>query len=260
MPAGVARVRWIGFATFIVRAYKDIAANFILTIAPPAVSTALYLLIFGSFMGGRIGGFDGISYQRYMAPGLILLPVITASYGQAALSLVVAKQSRTLDEHLVSPQPGWMIVASYVAAGSMRGMLVGAATGFVVLLLADGAVEHVAMTIGTVILVALTASLAGFINGLFATTLEQVHWVLSFVLTPMTYLGGVFFPVALLPHWARHLSLADPCVYMVDLLRYSMCGVSDIRTGLSILIMSIVAFAMLAVGGFLIDRGIGIRE
>jgi len=110
----VARPRWVGFTTFIVRAYKDIVTNFVLTIAPPAVTTALYLIVFGSFIGERIGNIDGIRYQQYMVPGLVLLPIIAASYSQAGLSFVVAKLYKTIDEHLVSPQPSWIIVVSYV--------------------------------------------------------------------------------------------------------------------------------------------------
>jgi ABC-2 type transport system permease protein len=260
LSVGVARLHWVGFTTFIVRAYKDIVTNFVLTIAPPAVTTALYLVVFGSFIGERIGNIDGISYQQYMVPGLVLLPIITASYSQAGLSFVVAKLYRIIDEHLVSPQPSWIIVVSYVAGGVMRGMIVGAGAAFVTLLFTRVAVEHVWMAIGTLILVSLVSSVAGFINGVLANTLDQVNWVPSFVLTPFTYLGGVFYSVTLLPTWAQKLSFADPIFYMVNLLRYSMFGVSDVHSGIAVLAMLISAFSMLAVAGSLIDRGIGIRE
>jgi ABC-2 type transport system permease protein len=257
---GIARLHWVGFTTFVVRAYKDIVTNFILTIAPPAVTTALYLVVFGAFIGDRIGNIDGIPYQRYMVPGLVLLPIITASYSQAGLSFVVAKLYRIIDEHLVSPQPSWIIVVSYVAGGVMRGMIVGAGAGLVTLLFTRVAVEHVWMAIGTLLLVSLVSSVAGFINGVLANTLEQVNWVPSFVLTPLTYLGGVFYSVTLLPTWAQKLSFVDPIFYMVNLLRYSMFGASDVHSGISALVMLISAFTMFAVAGSLINWGIGIRE
>jgi ABC-2 type transport system permease protein len=260
LSVGVARLHWVGFTTFIVRAYKDIVTNFVLTIAPPAVTTALYLVVFGSFIGQRIGNIDGISYQQYMVPGLVLLPIITASYSQAGLSFVVAKLYRIIDEHLVSPQPSWIIVVSYVAGGVMRGMIVGAGAPFVTLLITRVAVEHVWMAIGTLMLVSLVSSVAGFINGVLANTLDQVNWVPSFVLTPLTYLGGVFYSITLLPTWAQKLSFADPIFYMVNLLRYSMFGVSDVHSGVAVLAMLVSALSMLAVAGSLIDRGIGIRE
>jgi ABC-2 type transport system permease protein len=256
----VARPRWVGFTTFIVRAYKDIVTNFVLTIAPPAVTTALYLIVFGSFIGERIGNIDGIRYQQYMVPGLVLLPLIAASYSQAGLSFVVAKLYKTIDEHLVSPQPSWTIVVSYVAGGVMRGMIVGVAVVLVALLLTRAPVEHVWMAIGTLMLVSLASSVAGFINGVLANTLEQVNWVPSFVLAPLTYLGGVFYSVALLPTWAQKLSFADPIFYMVNLLRYSMFGVSDVHSGISVFVMLITACLMFVAAGSLIYRGFRIRE
>jgi ABC-2 type transport system permease protein len=260
LSVGGARLYWVGFTTFIVRAYKDIVTNFLLTIAPPAVTTALYVVIFGSLMGEWAGSIDGIGYQQYIVPGLVLLPIITASYSQAGLSFVVAKLYKIIDEHLVSPQPSWIIVVSYVAGGVLRGMIVGAAAAFVTLIFTRVTVEHVWMAIGTLMLVSLVSSVAGFINGVLANTLDQVNWVPSFVLTPLIYLGGVFYSVTLLPTWAQKLSFADPIFYMVNLLRYSVFGVSDVHSGISVLVMLIVVFSMFGVGAFLIERGFGIRE
>jgi len=251
---------WLGFTTFIVRSYKDIIDNFVLTLAPPAVTTALYLVVFGSFMGERIGKLDGISYLQFMTPGLIMLPIVTASYSQAGLSFVVAKLFRTIDEHFVSPQPSWIIVVSYVAGGMMRGMMVGAAAGIVTLLFTRSGVAHPAMAVGTLLLVSLMSSIAGFINGLLAHTLEQIHWVPSFVLTPLTYFGGVFYSVTLLPSWAQILSFADPIFYMVNVLRFSMFGVSDVHSGITLLVIAFVTFSMMVIATSLIERGIGIRD
>lgn len=259
-PVSAAEMRWLGFTTFIVRSYKDIIKNFLLTLAPPAVTTALYLVVFGSFMGELIGKLDGISYLQFMTPGLIVLPIVTASYSQTGLSFVVAKLFKTIDEHLVSPQPSWIIVVSYVAGGMMRGMLVGATAGIVTLLFTRSGVAHPAMLIGTLLLVSLIFSIAGFLNGLFAHSLEQVHWVSSFVLTPLTYFGGVFHSVTLLPSWARNLSFFDPIFYMVNAFRFSMFGVSDVQhSGIILLVIAFVAFSMIVVAASLIER-VGIRD
>ena len=259
-PVSAAHLRWLGFTTFIVRSYKDIINNFVLTLAPPAVTTALYSVVFGSCMGERIGKLDGIGYQQFITPGLVLLPIITTSYSQAGLSFVVAKLFRTIDEHLVSPQPGWLIVVSYVAGGVMRGMLVGAAAGFVTLLFTRSSVAHPAMIISTLLLVSLVSSIAGFLNGLLAHTLEQVNWVTSFVLTPLTYFGGVFYSVTLLPPWARNLSFADPIFHMVNVLRFGMFGVPDVHSGIALLVISFITFLMMVVAASLIERGVGIRD
>jgi ABC-2 type transport system permease protein len=258
IPLG--RVRRVGFTTFIFRAYEDIVRYFFLTIAPPAVTTTLYLAVFGGLIGRRIGSVGGLHYMQYIAPGLIILPVIMGSYSQAGLSFVVAKIHRIIDEYLVSPQPGWMIVVSYVTGGSIRGILVGAAVAVVVLLITGVHVEHVFMTAGVLLLTSVVAALAGFINGVFASTLDQVSWVPSLLLAPLTYLGGVFYSLSLLPAWAQRLSRADPILYMVDSFRYGMLGVSEVRVGVSVLAMLLAAVALFGVAVTLMQRGVGIRD
>ena len=255
-----ARLHWVGFTTFLVRVYRDIVGHCVLTLAPPVVTTALYLVVFGGFAGARIGAVDGVSYQQFLAPGVILLPVITASYGQAGLSFVVAKLHRTLDEHLVSPQPPWMIVVSYAAGGMLRGIMTAVAAGLVAVLVTHLCVEHAWLTMGTVLLVSLVAALAGLINGVLANTLAQVTGVSSFVLTPLTYLGGVFYSNSLLPAWAQKLSFADPIFYMANLLRYGLLGVSDMHSGIAVPALLLVAGLMFASAVCLVNRGVGIRE
>lgn len=256
----LARLCWIGFTTYLIRSYRDVVDNFVMTIAPPAVTTALYFVVFGTLMGRRIGSMNGLQYEQYIAPGLILLPIITGSYGQAGLGLVVAKLHRHIDEQLVSPQPSWMLVINYVAGGLLRGIIVGVVASIITLLFTRAHVRHVPMVIGVLLLVSLISSLAGFLNGVFATTLDQVTWVPLFVLTPLTYLGGVFYSVSLLPAWAQKLSLADPIFYMVDLFRYSMFGVPDVHSDISVFVMLASAFAMFAAATALMVRGVGIRE
>jgi ABC-2 type transport system permease protein len=252
------RLYWIGFTTFVIRAFKDVVRSFVMTIAPPAINTALYLVEFGAVIGQSIGNIGGFPYQQYIAPGLILMPVIMSSYSQAGLSFVVAKLYRILDEHLVSPQPSWLIVVSYVAGGSTRGALVGIAAGVIALLFTH--VEHACMALGILLFSATVSSLAGLINGILAKTLDQVNWVSSFVLTPLTYLGGIFYSLSSLPAWAQKLSLANPIFYLVDLFRYSMLGISETRVCMSITVILLVAISMFAVAVVLLQKGVGIRD
>jgi ABC-2 type transport system permease protein len=204
-----------------------------------------------------VGGFR---YMRYIAPGLIILPVVMGSYSQAGLSFVVAKIHRIIDEHLVSPQPAWMIVVSYAVGGSIRGILVGVAAALVTLLFTGLHVRHVFLTVAVLLLTSVVSALAGFINGVFAKTLDQVNWVPSLVLAPLTYLGGVFYPLSLLPAPAQRLSLADPIFYLVDLFRYAMLGVSDVRADISVLAVLLAAVVMFGVAVTLMQRGVGIRD
>jgi len=259
-PIRLSRLCWIGFTTFILRSYEDIIRYFLMTIAPSAVTTALYLIVFGELIGQRIGSVSGVSYEEYIAPGLILMPTIANSYSQAALSFFTAKLHRSIDEHLVSPLPSWMIVVSYMAGGAIRGILVGVLVAGVVLLFAHTYVQHFLVMIGALLLTSLLFSLAGFINGVFARTFDQANWFSSFVLTPLTYCGGVFYSLSILPPWAQRLSLANPVFYTVNLFRYSMLGISDVHVGVAASTMLLSGVALFVVAATLMKRGTGIRE
>jgi ABC-2 type transport system permease protein len=254
------RLYWIGFTTFLVRSYEDIARYFFMTVAPAVITTALYCIVFGTLIGPSIGSIGSFSYKEYIAPGLIAMPIIANSYSHASLSFFAAKIHRLIDEHLVSPQPSWMIVVSYVAGGVLRGILVGVSVGVVVLLFAHTSVEHFLPMIGALLLTSLVCSLAGLINGVFAKTFDQANWVSSFVLTPLTYLGGVFYSLSLLPTWAREMSRANPIFYLVNLFRYCMLGVSDVQVGIAVSIILVATVIMFVVAATLMKRGIGIRE
>jgi ABC-2 type transport system permease protein len=253
------RLCWIGFVTFILRSTQDIFRYFILTIAPPAIMTALYCAIFGSIVGSRVGDVGGFAYVHYIAPGLILMPVITDAYRQAAFSLLTAKFHKTIDEHLISPLPSWMIVVSYVAGGVIRGALVGVFVGAIALLLTHIHISHVVWVVGALLLASLVASLAGFISGVFAQTFDQLNWVPILVLTPLTYTSGVFYSLSLLPGWAQQLSLLNPVFYLVSLFRYAVLGVSDVEVGLSVSVIVLAAGGMFVIAAALMKRGVGIK-
>jgi ABC-2 type transport system permease protein len=251
---------WVGFTTFLIRAGKDILNNFILTIAPAAITTALYFIVFGTFIGQRVGTIGGLDYAQFISPGLVILPVISGSYSQAGLSFVVAKILRNIDEHLISPQPSWNIVASYVAGGALRGVIVGLTAEIITMVFTGISIEHAFITIAILLLVSVVSASAGFINGILAMTLEQVNSVATFVLTPLTYLGGVFYSVSLLPIWAQKLSRVNPLFYLVSLFRYCMFGASDVSVWAVISALLLAVFIMFAAATALIRRGIGIKD
>ncbi|MBU6377365.1 MAG: ABC transporter permease [Gammaproteobacteria bacterium] len=260
MSAGFASVRWIGFQTIVLREIGRILRIWGQTIVPSAVTAALYFVIFGSLIGGRIGQMDGVGYMQYIAPGLIMMAVITNSYANVSSSFFGAKFQRFLEEISVSPQPNWVVVAGYVGGGVLRGLLVGLAVTVISLVFTHLPVHHLFVILAAVLLTAVVFSLAGFINGVFAKNFDQVNWIPTFILTPLTYFGGVFYSINLLPDWARTLSFANPVLHMVNAFRYGFLGRSDVHVGLAFGIMTLAAIALFAVAMWLMERGIGLRD
>jgi ABC-2 type transport system permease protein len=253
-------VRWIGFKTIVIREYGRIIRIWGQTIVPSAVTAALYFTIFGSVFGRRVGMMDGFDYRQYIAPGLIMMAVITNSYGNVVASFFGAKFGKHVEELLVSPLPNWVIVAGYAAGGVVRGILVGVAVTAVSLLFTRLHVHHIGVVFAALLLTSLVFALCGFLNAIFAKNFDQVNWIPSFVLTPLTYFGGIFYSVALLPEWARHISYANPILYMVNAFRYGFLGVSDVDVGIAFALMAVAAAVLFAVAVALMDRGTGIRD
>ncbi|MFM2109776.1 MAG: ABC transporter permease [Gammaproteobacteria bacterium] len=260
MSAGFAGVRWVGFQTIVLREFGRILRIWGQTIVPSAVTAALYFVIFGSLIGRRIGQMDGVDYMQYIAPGLIMMAVITNAYANVSSSFFGAKFQRFLEEISVSPQPNWIIVAGYVGGGVLRGLLVGLAVTVISLIFTHLPVHHLLVTLVAVLLTAVVFSLAGFINGVFAKNFDQVNWIPTFILTPLTYFGGVFYSINLLPEWARTLSFANPVLHMVNAFRYGFLGRSDVHVGLAFGIMALAALALFGVALWLMERGTGLRD
>ena len=259
-PHSVARARWIGFRTIIAREYGRIIRIWGQTIVPSAVTATLYFVIFGSLIGKRVGAMGGFDYMQYIAPGLIMMAVITNSYGNVVSSFFGAKFQRFLEEIMVSPLPNWVIVAGYVGGGMVRGLLVGGVVTVVSFLFTDLHVHHAFVIVAAVLLTAAIFALGGFINAVFAKNFDQANWVPTFVLTPLTYFGGVFYSVSLLPAWAQKLSHANPILYMVNAFRYGFIGFSDVDVRLAFALMLALCVALFAYALALMNRGTGIRE
>ncbi len=256
----LARIRRIGFQTIMRREYGRIIRIWGQTLVPPAVTAALYFVIFGSLIGRRIGQMDGFSYMQYIAPGLIMMAVISNSYGNVVSSFFGAKFGKHIEELLVSPLPNWLIVAGYVSGGLMRGLLVGVVVTLVTLFFTHVPVVHPFIIIGSVLLTAIVFSLCGLFNAIFAKNFDQISWFPTFILTPLIYLGGVFYSVSLLPPWAEKLSYVNPILYMVNAFRHGFLGTSDVDPGLAFVIMGAFAIVMFTVVVVLMNRGTGIRE
>ena len=252
--------RWTGFSTIIIREYSRIVRIWGQTLVPSAVTAILYFVIFGSLIGRRVGQMGGFDYMQYIAPGLIMMSVITNSYGNTVSSFFGAKFGKHIEELLVSPLPNWIIVAGYAAGGVLRGVMVGAVVTVVSLIFARLPVQHLGLTVAAVLLTSLVFSLGGFINAVFGKNFDQINWIPAFVLTPLTYFGGVFYSVSMLPPWARALSHFNPILHMVNAFRFGFLGVSDVSVVGAFAIMVTLAVVMFLVALNLMNRGVGIRD
>ena len=230
------------------------------TLVPPAITISLYFVIFGSLIGSRIGDMGGFDYMSFIVPGLIMMSVITNSYSNVASSFFSAKWQRNVEEMLVAPVPNWVIVAGYVGGGMCRGILVGLIVTLVSLLFVDIQLHNIWVIIATVVLTSATFALGGLINAIFAGSFDDISIIPTFILTPLTYLGGVFYSISLLPDFWQGVSQANPIVYMVNAFRYGFLGISDVSlvTAFAVIIFFIVTLFTIAMT--LISKGIGLRS
>jgi ABC-2 type transport system permease protein len=253
-------IRRTGFRTIVIREYGRIIRIWGQTLLPSAVTSTLYFVIFGSLIGRRVGDMGGYDYRAYLAPGLIMMSVITNSYGNVVSSFFGAKFGKHVEELLVSPLPNWIIVAGYVCGGLMRGMMVGLVVTIVSLLFTHLHIHHVGVIIAAALLTSAIFALGGFVNAVFAKNFDQVNWIPAFVLTPLTYFGGVFYSVDLLPAWAQKVSMVNPILHMVNAFRYGFLGTSDVSVGGAFAIMSVCVVGLYTWAVLLMNRGTGIRD
>jgi ABC-2 type transport system permease protein len=259
-PVKLARTNLVGFQTIVLREFNRIIRIWGQTIVPPAITATLYFVIFGSLIGQRIGDMGGYSYIQYIAPGLIMMSVVTNSYGNVVSSFFGAKFGKHIEELLVSPLPNWLIVAGYMCGGVARGLIVGAVVTIITLLFTNLHIYNVGIVISAVLLSSIVFALAGMINAVFAKNFDQITFIPTFVLTPLTYLGGVFYTIQLLPQWAQHMSHGNPILYMVNAFRFGFLGVSDVNVGLAYTIMGGAAIVLYVSCVLLLNRGVGTRE
>ena len=229
------------------------------TLLPPAITMTLYFVIFGNLIGSRIGQMGGFDYMSFIVPGLVMMAVITSSYGNMVSSFFGAKFAKHVEELLISPMPNWAILAGYVSGSLFRGLAVGVIVTLISLFFTDIQVHNVWIILSTVVLTSVVFSLGGFINAAFANKFDDIAIIPTFVLTPLTYLGGVFYSISLLPDFWQKVSLINPVLYMVNTFRYGFLGVSDINLGVAYAI--IIGFVLLLgfFSWYILHKGIGLR-
>ena len=254
------RSQFVALFTLIRKECGRVMRIWVQTIVPPIITMSLYFIIFGNLIGRRIGEMGGFDYMQYIAPGLIMMSVITNSYGNVVSAFFGAKFQRHLEEMLVAPMPTWTIVLGHVAGGVMRGLVVGIVVSIIALFFTQLEIHNLFITFSVVILTAVVFSLGGFINATFARKFDDISIIPSFVLAPLTYLGGVFYSISLLPDIAPTASRLNPILYMVNAFRYGMLGVSDIDIGVAYAIILVFVVGLFATCMILIDRGVGIRD
>ncbi|MEB3753988.1 ABC transporter permease [Acinetobacter sp. MD2(2019)] len=230
------------------------------TLLPPAITMTLYFVIFGNLVGSRIGQMGGFSYIQFIVPGLVMMSVITNSYANVCSSFYSAKFQHSIEELLVSPTPLSLVLWGYVIGGVCRGVLVGFIVTLVSLFFTDLHLNNLFVTVYTVIITSLLFSIAGFINAFYARSFDDISIIPTFVLTPLTYLGGVFYAISSLSPFWQKLSLLNPIVYMVNAFRYGILGHSDINVSLSLIIISLFCVVFYSFAYYLLARGSGIRE
>jgi ABC-2 type transport system permease protein len=230
------------------------------TIVPPAITMTLYFIIFGNLIGRRIGTMDGFDYMSFIAPGLIMMSVITNSYGNVVSSFFGAKFARHIEEMIVSPMSNAAIVIGHVSGGLIRGLFIGMLVTAIALFFTKLEVQHPLITVSIVVLSSIVFSLAGFINAIFAKKFDDISIVPTFILTPLIYLGGVFYSISLLPEFWQNVSKANPVLYMVNAFRYGILGRSDIDIFHAYIMLFVFMITLFTVAVMLMNRGVGIRE
>ena len=251
--------KMIAFETIVIKEVRRFTRIWVQTLVPPAITIALYFVVFGNLVGRRIGDMGGFNYMEFIVPGLIMMAVIQNSYSDVVSSFFSHKFQRSVEELLVSPVPNSVILAGFVVGGMVRGLLVGGLVSLMALAFVDLKVEHPLIIISVILLTSLVFSLAGFINALFANSFDDISIIPTFVLTPLIYLGGVFYSSALLPGFWQGVSAINPIFYMVNTFRYGFLGVSDVPVTVAFLIL--ISFAVLLSGAclWLLNRGTGLR-
>jgi ABC-2 type transport system permease protein len=252
--------QYIAFGTIVRREITRFMRIWTQTIIPPAITTALYFVIFGRLIGPRVGDVHGVSYMQYIVPGLIMMSIITNSYANVVASFYGSKFQKNLDEMLVSPMPDYIIVLGYAMGGVARGLCVGAVVTLVALLFVGLSVAHWGVMVSVILLTSMLFSFAGLVNAIFANSFDDINIIPAFVLTPLTYLGGIFYSIDMLPEFWRNLSFVNPILYMVNGFRYGILGVSDMPIAMAYSIITACTVAMFLLCLYLLKRGTGIRN
>lgn len=252
--------KWVAFTTILVKEVRRFMRIWLQTLVPPVITIGLYFVIFGNLIGSRIGTMDGFNYIEFVVPGLIMMAVITNSYSNVVSSFFGAKFQRSVEELIVSPVPSYIILLGYALGGVARGLAVGAIVTVLSLFFTELRINNIALTIVVVFLTSVLFALAGFINAVFANSFDDISIIPTFVLTPLIYLGGVFYSISMLPDFWVAVSKVNPILYMVNAFRYGVLGVSDISVGFAFLMISLFIAVAFSYSLYLLNTGKRIRQ
>lgn len=250
----------VGYYTMLRKDIRRILRIWSQTLLPPVVTTTLYYLIFGAFIGSQIAPISGFSYMQFIVPGLVMMTVITSSYMNTVSTFYFAKWVHTLDELLVSPMPSWVVIAGFVSGGVARALMVAVLVLIVSIFFTNLTILSIGIVFAAAILTAILFALAGLLNGMFAKSFDAISIIPTFVLTPLTYLGGVFYSIDQLPEFFRIISLANPILYMVNAFRYGFLGISDVPVATSFAVMGVLIVVLLGTVLYLFHKGSGLKN
>jgi len=249
----------IAFETIVIKEIRRFSRIWVQTLVPPAITIALYFVIFGNLVGRRVGEMGGFQYMEFIVPGLIMMSVIQNSYSNVVSSFFSQKFQRSIEELLVSPVPNYVILTGFVVGGMARGLAVGAIVTTLSLFFADIQIAHPVITVTVILLTSVVFSLAGFINAVYANSFDDISIVPTFVLTPLIYLGGVFYSTQMLPPFWQAVSALNPIFYMVNTFRYGFLGSSDVDVIWAFLILGVFAVSLYCGCLWLLRHGTEIR-
>ncbi len=252
--------QFTAFKTLLFKEVRRFMRIWVQTVLPAAITTGLYFVIFGKMIGSQLANISGYSYMEYIVPGIILMAVINNAYSNVVSSFYSAKFQHHVEEMLVSPMPNYLILLGFVSGGVLRGLIVGFAVMLVSLIFTEPVSFNIAITLAVVVLTAILFSLAGFLNALFANSFDDISIIPTFVLTPLTYLGGIFYSIKMLPEFWQHVSRLNPIMYMINAMRYGMLGVSDIDVTYALFIIVLFVCSLFAFSLYLLNKGVGIRS
>jgi ABC-2 type transport system permease protein len=251
--------QWIAFTTILRKEIKRFTRIWVQTLLPPVITMALYFVIFGKLIGSRIGDMGGFSYIQFVAPGLIMMAVLTNAYSNVVSSFFSAKFQRSVEEVLVSPTPNYIILLGYTMGGVARGLCVGLLVTIMSLIFTHLHIHSWLITFTIVLLTSMLFSLAGFINAVYANTFDDVSIVPTFILTPLTYFGGVFYSISLLPDIWQHISRLNPILHMVNAFRYGILGISDVNINNAIIGLTLGVVILFVISLHLLKTGKRLR-
>lgn len=250
---------WIAFYTITGREIRRFLRIWGQTIVPSAITMSLYFIVFGGLVGDRIGTMHGFSYAQYITPGLVMLSVITNSYTNVSTSFFLSKFIRNIEEVLVSPATSTVILMGYIVGGIVRGIVIGALVVLISLFFTHLHIAHFSIMLLVIVLSSALFSILGLINALYADNFDQIAIIPTFVLTPLTYLGGVFYSIEMLPPFWQRVSEFNPVLYMVNTFRYGMIGQSDVNVVASLVVLVLLTVSAYFLAWWLLEKGIGIR-